>query len=334
MSETITNKIVITAGEPAGIGPDLCVLLSQNPCPRGTRFIVIADPIVLESRAKLLRKKLYLVPYDPKKNPEGIMELISITYPEHPVPGMLNPKNASITLDGIDLALNGCQQGEFDAMVTNPVSKSNLIAAGLPFTDHTTYLQKKCKAPHVVMVMFGEHSWCVALTTVHIPLKDVSRSLSTAGIVSTLSVIDHDFYLYLGKNPKIGVCGLNPHAGENGHIGREEIEIISPAILIAQKHGISCLGPISADTAFCAEQRNQFDVILASYHDQGLAPFKLANTFSGTNVTFGLPIIRTSVDHGIALDKAGNGNISSSSLESAVKRAIQFCITKRTHAKS
>ncbi|WP_092484457.1 4-hydroxythreonine-4-phosphate dehydrogenase PdxA [Candidatus Ichthyocystis hellenicum] len=326
------NRIIITAGEPAGIGPDLCVMLAQQPCPNGTRLIVIADPDVLESRACQLHMKLEMVPYETNQEPNGKIEILPIKYPESVVPGKLDPRNSPTLLASIDRAIHGCRNDEFTAMVTNPVNKATIMDAGLPFVDHTSYLRKKCKAQQVVMVLFGNRKWCVALMTTHIPIKDVSRSLSIEHVSRTLSVIDHDFSLYLGKKPKIGVCGLNPHAGEDGHIGREEIEIISPAILDAQNRGISCLGPLSGDTIFCDEQRRQFDVILASYHDQGLAPFKLANAFTGTNVTFGLPIIRTSVDHGTAVERAGQGNISSSSLEVAVQRAIQFCISKKNHA--
>ncbi|CUT17537.1 MULTISPECIES: 4-hydroxythreonine-4-phosphate dehydrogenase PdxA [Candidatus Ichthyocystis] len=325
------DKIIITAGEPAGIGPDLCVMLAQRPCPRETRLIVIADPYVLESRAHQLHLELKTVLYNTDQDPTGKVEILPIKYPEPVVPGKLDPRNSPALLESIDRAIHGCQNGEFNAMVTNPVNKATIMEANLPFVDHTSYLRKKCKSKQVVMALFGNRKWCVALMTTHIPIKDVSRSLSVEHVSRTLSIIDHDFSLYLGKKPKIGVCGLNPHAGEDGHIGREEIEVISPAILDAQDNGIICLGPLSGDTAFCDEQRQQFDVILASYHDQGLAPFKLANAFTGTNVTFGLPIIRTSVDHGTAIEKAGQGRISSRSLEISVQRAIQFCISKKNY---
>jgi len=240
------------------------------------------------------------------------------------VPGRLDPANGRYVLAILDRAIRGCLAGEYDAIVTAPVQKSVINDAGVPFTGHTEYLAEKARAPHVVMMLVGG-GLRVALATTHLPLSEVSRSISRESLVRTLRVLDQDLKKrFRIAKPRILVSGLNPHSGESGHLGREDIDVIAPAIADAVAAGIAASGPIPADTLFVPERLKNADCALAMYHDQGLPVLKYASFGRGVNVTLGLPFVRTSVDHGTALDLAGTGKADPGSLIEALKLAIEL----------
>ena len=247
---------------------------------------------------------------------------------KHPVrPGKLDPANASYVLAVLDRAIRGCLEREYDAMVTAPVQKSIINDAGIAFTGHTEYLAEKARSPQVVMMLVGG-GLRVALATTHLPLADVPRAITLQGLVSVLRVVDADlkrrFHI---ARPRILVAGLNPHSGESGHMGREDLDVITPALAAAKKEGIDAKGPIPADTLFVPERLKHADAVLAMYHDQGLPVLKYASFGHGVNVTLGLPFVRTSVDHGTALDLAGTGRADAGSLAEALKLAIELAST-------
>ena len=240
------------------------------------------------------------------------------------VAGKLDPANARYVLAILDRAIRGCLDGEYDAIVTAPVQKSAINDAGIAFTGHTEYLAEKSAAAHVVMMLVGG-GLRVALATTHLPLAEVPKSISRESLLRTMRVIDHDLKSrFRIAKPRILVSGLNPHSGESGHLGREEIEVIAPAIAEAEAMGIAASGPIPADTLFVPERLKGADCALAMYHDQGLPVLKYASFGRGVNVTLGLPFVRTSVDHGTALDIAGSGKADPGSLIEAVKLAIEL----------
>jgi len=317
-------RLIVTSGEPAGIGPDLCLKLAEREWP--CELVIAGDPDLLAERAQQLNLKLAFESHQPAKSPTahraGTVRISSQRLAAPCVPGRLNPANSRYVLELIDRAVAGCQSGEFDAMVTAPVQKSVINDAGIPFTGHTEYLAAKTAARMPVM-MLAAGSMRVALATTHLPLKRVSESLSVEGLVGVMTVLDHDLRQRYGCSPpRILVCGLNPHAGEGGHLGREELEVIAPAIAIARQKGIAASGPVPADTAFTPHALADADVVLAMYHDQGLPVLKFAGFGAAVNVTLGLPIIRTSVDHGTALALAGTGQADAGSLIAAVDHAI------------
>lgn len=240
------------------------------------------------------------------------------------VPGRLDVRNARYVLATLDRALAGALRGEYAAIVTAPVQKSVLNEAGVPFTGHTEYLQQRSGARQVVMMLVGG-GLRVALATTHLPLSAVPAALSIDGLIAVLEVLHADLRAKFGIDaPRIGVCGLNPHAGEGGYLGREEIEVIAPALERLRARGLRLEGPLAADTAFVPANARRFDAILAMYHDQGLAPLKYASFGQGVNVTLGLPFIRTSVDHGTALDLAGSGRADAGSMRAAIALAIEL----------
>ncbi len=240
------------------------------------------------------------------------------------VPGRLDVRNARYVLATLDRALAGALRGEYAAIVTAPVQKSVMNEAGVPFTGHTEYLQQRSGARQVVMMLVGG-GLRVALATTHLPLSAVPAALSIDGLIAVLEVLHADLRAKFGIDaPRIGVCGLNPHAGEGGYLGREEIEVIAPALERLRARGLRLEGPLAADTAFVPANARRFDAILAMYHDQGLAPLKYASFGQGVNVTLGLPFIRTSVDHGIALDLAGTGRADAGSMRAAIALAIEL----------
>lgn len=240
------------------------------------------------------------------------------------VPGRLDVRNARYVLATLDRALAGALRGEYAAIVTAPVQKSVLNEAGVPFTGHTEYLQQRSGARQVVMMLVGG-GLRVALATTHLPLSAVPAALSIDGLIAVLEVLHADLRAKFGIDaPRIGVCGLNPHAGEGGYLGREEIEVIAPALERLRARGLRLEGPLAADTAFVPANARRFDAILAMYHDQGLAPLKYASFGQGVNVTLGLPFIRTSVDHGTALDLAGTGRADAGSMRAAIALAIEL----------
>jgi 4-hydroxythreonine-4-phosphate dehydrogenase len=335
------KRIVITSGEPAGIGPDLIISLAEQLNKFDCQLLVLGDETLLRTRFDLLQKKslqkkplqkeLPLNVLDSAKLNESIenydskaINLLRLPCQSSSTPGELNPENASYVIDMLDKAIELCTSGFCDAMVTCPIQKSNLIEGGFSIQGHTEYLAEKCDVERVVMLLANEHLR-VALATTHIPLSEVSANIKQQDLVETLEIIDQDLQLKFGvDSPKILVCGLNPHAGESGHIGKEEIEIIEPALRELTEQGLDIVGPLSADTIFNESNRKQADAFLAMYHDQGLPVLKALGFGDSINITLGLPIIRTSVDHGTALALAGTGEADNRSLLRAIDCAIQL----------
>ena len=295
--------IALTSGEPAGIGPELCVRLARE------RWD--ADLVVIGDRALL----------------DGCPRIEQVDLATKVVPGKLDRANSPYVLAVLDRAIRGCVDREYDAMVTAPVQKSIINDAGIAFTGHTEYLAEKARSPQVVMMLVGG-GLRVALATTHLPLADVPGAINREALLKTLRVVDADLKRrFRIARPRILVAGLNPHSGESGHMGREDLDIITPALAAAQKEGIDAKGPIPADTLFVPERLKQADAVLAMYHDQGLPVLKYASFGRGVNVTLGLPFVRTSVDHGTALDLAGTGRADAGSLAEALKLAIELAST-------
>jgi 4-hydroxythreonine-4-phosphate dehydrogenase len=318
-----TPRIAITAGEPAGIGPDLVLELAADDF--SAELVVIADPRLLEARAERLGLPLELTPYDETAAPRcGTASIVPVEMAVPCQPGILDKRNADYVLRTLRRACQGCLAGEFDAMVTAPVQKSIISEAGHPFSGHTEFLAEETGAEEVVMLLTCEHLR-VALATTHLALADVPAAITKDRLVSVLRVLHRDLRDRFGiAAPRIAVLGLNPHAGESGHLGREEIEVISPTLDSLRAEGLQLTGPLPADTAFTPRVLGQADAVLAMYHDQGLPVLKYASFGQAVNVTLGLPIIRTSVDHGTALDLAGRGGADAGSLRSAVQLAIEL----------
>jgi 4-hydroxythreonine-4-phosphate dehydrogenase len=293
-------RIALTSGEPAGIGPELCVRVAREPC--AAELVVIGDRNLLAGAARI--------------------EHVPLARPV--TPGKLDPGNARYVLAVLDRAIRGCLSGEFDAMVTAPVQKSVINDAGVAFTGHTEYLAERVHAEHVVMMLVGG-GLRVALATTHLPLAEVPRAITAASLGRTLRVLDADLRrrFRIGA-PRILVAGLNPHSGESGHLGHEDRDVIAPAIAEARAAGIDVQGPVPADTLFVPERLKGADAVLAMYHDQGLPVLKYASFGRGVNITLGLPFIRTSVDHGTALDVAGTGRADAGSLREALQLAIEL----------
>ena len=310
-------RLALTCGEPAGIGPDLCVMIGAAATSLGADCEIhcLADESLLRQRAAQLG-----LPF-PAGNGFHVRH-IPLAAPV--TAGRLDARNARWVLSLLDAALAGCRSGEYQAMVTAPVQKSIINDAGIPFTGHTEYLADHCGVKRPVMLL-AAGSLRVALATTHLPLSAVSGAIDAATLDETLAIIHHDLGAHWGiPAPRIGVTGLNPHAGEGGHLGHEEIDTIAPAIARAAARGIRASGPWPADTLFTPRQLAQFDVVLAMYHDQGLPVLKHAGFGNAVNVTLGLPIIRTSVDHGTALDLAGTGRAEDGSLRAAIQLAAQL----------
>ena len=297
-------KIVITPGEPAGIGPDIVVqCLAEKKIPSSA--VIIADKNVLKARAEQLH-----LPF----NTEQIQHV-----PVHApvVPGELNPKNSSYVIETLTQAIQGCLNGKLDQLVTGPVHKAVINDAGIPFKGHTEFLAKLSGVKKTVM-MLANDQMRVALLTTHIPLKEVANHITAENLIETIKIIDSDFKAKWNISPRILVCGLNPHAGEGGHIGTEEKDIMVPTLKKLQQEGIKVMGPVSADTAFTPTSLKQAHVVLAMYHDQGLPAIKQSGFGETVNITLGLPFLRTSVDHGTALPLAGTGRASPQSFLKAL----------------
>jgi 4-hydroxythreonine-4-phosphate dehydrogenase len=318
----VRPRLALTCGEPAGIGPDICLQAGAQLLTEGADFDVVclADSALLNARAEQIGLQRH------SGTGFGIEHM---PLQKTVVAGQLDAGNARWVLSLLDRAIDGCMSGEFDAIVTAPVQKSVINEAGIAFTGHTEYLAQRCNAgPPVMMLAAG--SLRVALATTHLPVQAVSAAITAASLDEILDILQRDLH---GKwniaAPRIAVCGLNPHAGESGHMGREEIDVIAPAIARAQRRGIAATGPWPADTIFTPRQLANHDVVLAMFHDQGLPVLKYAGFGSAVNITLGLPLIRTSVDHGTALDLAGTGNAEHGSLLAAVKLAAQLARSQR-----
>jgi len=318
-------RIAITPGEPAGIGPDLCIALAQHHHP--AELVAIADPRLIQQRASLLGLELEIVEFDATSpaTPQqgGQLKVLPVELKAAVTPGTLAPENAHYVLETLRHAVRGCMQQDFSALVTGPVHKGIINEAGLPFTGHTEFLADLCQAEPVMMLAIPELR--VALATTHLPLSEVSQAITTASLEKTLRTLHQALTTYFGiRNPNILVCGLNPHAGENGHLGREELETINPVLEKLRQEGMRLQGPLPADTLFTPKYLSQADAVLAMYHDQGLPVLKHLGFGRAVNITLGLPMIRTSVDHGTALELAGTGQADMGSLQAALETAIEM----------
>ena len=309
-----TPTIAVTTGEPAGVGPELAARLATEAAAHGARLVLVGDRALLEERAG-------------RALPEASVQHVPLAVPSRP--GRLDPANARYVLALLDAALDGCVAGRFAAMVTAPVHKGVINDAGVPFSGHTEYLAERTATPLPVMMLVGG-GLRVALATTHLPLADVSAALTAERLEAVLTVLDADLRAKFAiRSPRILVCGLNPHAGEGGHLGREELDVIQPVLHRLGERGLRLTGPVPADTAFLPERLAGHDAVLAMYHDQGLPVLKRAAFGRGVNVTLGLPVLRTSVDHGTALDLAGTGRADPGSLRAAVDLAVELSAARR-----
>ncbi|HTI18178.1 MAG TPA: 4-hydroxythreonine-4-phosphate dehydrogenase PdxA [Trinickia sp.] len=322
--------IALTTGEPAGVGPELAAVALAGAAAHwpDVQFSVLGDAALLEARARAVGVDWAALVGGTAARVR--VERLSLAVPA--VAGQLDAANGRYVLGLLDAAIDGALAGRFDAIVTAPLQKSTINDAGVPFTGHTEYLAERTGTLRVVMMLAGTgvRPLRVALATTHLPLRDVPDALTIDGLVETLAIIDRDLRRDFGLPvPRILVTGLNPHAGENGYLGREEIDVISPALALAAQRGIDARGPYPADTLFQPRYLEQADCVLAMFHDQGLPVLKYATFGEGVNVTLGLPIIRTSVDHGTALDLAGTGRADAGSLIAAIDTAVAMARHRR-----
>jgi len=312
--------IAVTPGEPAGIGPELCMRLANQP--RDFALVLIADPTLLAERARLLGVSVTPAEWTGRAGTGLYVVPVPLARPVKP--GALDPRNAPYVIATLARAVEGCRSGAFDALVTAPVHKGIINDAGIPFTGHTEFLAERTGCDTVMMLAAG--TLRVALATTHLPLADVSRHITRARLRRTLAILAHDLTRRFAiADPSILVCGLNPHAGEGGHLGREEIDVIAPVIEELRAGGMRVRGPVPADTAFIPASLAGTDAVLAMYHDQGLPVLKHHDFAHAVNVTLGLPFPRVSVDHGTALELAGTGRADPSSLIAALALARRLC---------
>jgi 4-hydroxythreonine-4-phosphate dehydrogenase len=328
---TTPRLFALTPGEPAGIGPDLCLLLAREAQPHP--IIAIASQQLLADRAKQLGLNIQLISVSPDTWPQQAAASGSLYVWDTPlaatvIPGQLNNANAAYVLQTLTRAGQGCIDGHFAGMITAPVHKGVINDAGIAFSGHTEFLAELTHTEQVVM-MLATHGLRVALVTTHLPLKDVAAAITPERLSRVTRILDHDLRTKFGiAQPRILVCGLNPHAGEGGHLGREEIDVIEPTLQQLRSEGIDLIGPLPADTLFTPKHLEHCDAVLAMYHDQGLPVLKYKGFGAAVNVTLGLPIIRTSVDHGTALDLAGSGKIDSGSLQVALQTAYEMAASQ------
>lgn len=342
--------IAITPGEPAGIGPDLLLQLVSRDLetPAGVVLVAVADPAMLAARADLLGLPINIVPLSPDGDireqlladsaavadapllakgtgsTAATLRVWPVSLAEHATPGQLNSRNAAYVLETLRIAIAGCLSGQFTAMVTGPVHKGIINDAGFSFSGHTEFLAEQCQVDQTVMMLATE-GLRVALATTHLPLRDVADAITQPSLSRTIEILHHDLVEKFGiRQPVILVCGLNPHAGEGGHLGREEIDIISPVLETYRQRGWQLNGPLPADTLFTNKYLANADAVLSMFHDQGLPVLKYKGFGAACNITLGLPMIRTSVDHGTALDLAGSGTADAGSLVTAIKAALQM----------
>ena len=319
-------RLAVTPGEPAGIGPELLIQAVQQGCDH--ELVAFADPDLLQQRANLLKLPLKLKIFDPHRSPTpllpGELHIKPITLSKPSFPGILDVDNANYVLACLDAAIDVCKDTQCAGLITGPVQKSIINDAGIAFSGHTEYLAQKTSTDTVVMMLATE-KMRVALATTHLPLRKVSDAISSDLLHKVIKILSNDLKTKFAlEQPKILVCGLNPHAGEGGHLGSEETEIISPAINYFKTQGLDLIGPLPADTLFTEKHLKSADAILAMYHDQGLPVLKHSGFGRAANITLGLPIIRTSVDHGTALDLAGKGIADCGSFEVAISMATQM----------
>jgi 4-hydroxythreonine-4-phosphate dehydrogenase len=324
--DTPVQRIAITAGEPAGIGPDLIATLAQHD--HACELVVVGNAELLNARARQLGLPLKTLTYDPHKPPapsiRGRIHVDDVALQTPCIAGVLNPANANYVLATLERAGRGCLSGEFAAVVTAPVQKSVIAESGTPFSGHTEYFAELCGVPLPVMLLCADELR-VALLTTHLPLAEVPRNVTHERITRIGILLNAGLQRLFGiESPRIAVLGLNPHAGESGQLGHEERDIIEPAVQGLREQGLNVTGPLPADSAFTRESLTNFDAVLAMYHDQGLPVLKHAGFGHAVNVTLGLPIVRTSVDHGTALSLAGTGAADAGSLSAALQLAENF----------
>ena len=322
------HRVVITPGEPAGIGPDLVVQLAQRSWP--VELVICADASVLEARAKTLNLPLTLLPYQAENAPlpqqAGTLTLLPVPLRTPVVPGQLSTENGHYVVETLARACDGCLSGEFAALITGPVHKGVINDAGVAFTGHTEFFEARSHSAKVVMMLATEELR-VALATTHLPIKAVSDAITPELLREVIAILHHDLRTKFGiADPHVLVCGLNPHAGEGGHMGTEEIDTIIPVLDEMRALGMNLSGPLPADTLFQPKYLDHADAVLAMYHDQGLPVLKYQGFGRGVNITLGLPFIRTSVDHGTALDLAGQGKADVGSFITALNLAIKMIV--------
>jgi 4-hydroxythreonine-4-phosphate dehydrogenase len=318
-------RIALTSGEPAGVGPELCLAIARQPGPH--EIVCLADRNLLAERARQLGSRIELREYDPLVRQPHDPDTLTVLHQPLGTPsraGQLDQRNARYVLGMLDRAIDGAVSGEFAAIVTAPVHKGVINDGGVAFTGHTEYLAQRTGAALPVMLLAAP-AMRVALATTHLPLKAVSAAITIESLLAIATILEQDLRKWWGISaPRIAVCGLNPHAGEGGYLGDEEIRVIAPAIEEMRRRGIQASGPLPADTAFVPAMLARCDAVLAMYHDQALPVIKHAGFDRAVNITLGLPILRTSVDHGTALDLAGTGRADAGSLAAAIELASQI----------
>jgi 4-hydroxythreonine-4-phosphate dehydrogenase len=323
-------RIALTSGEPAGIGPELCLAIARTVIP--CELVCLGDRTLLAERSRQLGWHIALRDYgathashrEARPHEPNTLTVLHQPLAVPSKPGQLDKRNARYVLDLLDRAIDGAVSGEFAAIVTAPVHKGVINDGGVAFTGHTEYLAQRTGSALPVMLLAAP-GMRVALATTHLPLKDVSAAITVDSLLATAAILDADLRKWWGiESPRIAVCGLNPHAGEGGYLGDEEIKVIAPAINLMRERGIRATGPLPADTAFVPQMLAECDAVLAMYHDQGLPVIKHAGFDRTVNVTLGLPILRTSVDHGTALDLAGTGRADPGSLAAAIRLATEI----------
>ena len=322
----MTNRIAITPGEPAGVGPDLVIALAQQPWP--VQLVVVASKELIQQRAEQLNLPIKLINYNAELEaiPQvaGTLTILDIPLAQPCIAGNLDASNGAYVVETLKVASDKNMSGEFDAIVTGPVHKGLINKSGVPFSGHTEYFAHQANCSDVVM-MLATKGLRVALVTTHIPLAYVSKAITFERLQKVTRILHKDLQCKFGiKEPKIYACGINPHAGEDGHLGREEIEVMEPAFAELRAEGINIIGPLPADTIFQEKYLKDADAILSMYHDQGLPVLKYKGFGSSVNITLGLPFIRTSVDHGTALELAGVGKADSGSMIEAISSAISL----------
>jgi len=328
---TQPQRVVITPGEPAGIGPDLVVQLAQLDWP--VELVVCADEKLLTDRAAMLGLPLTLLPYLAGSNPApqkaGTLTLLSVPLHVSVTPGALNVQNGAYVVETLARACDGATNGEFAALITGPVQKSIINDAGIPFIGHTEFFEERSGTQKVVMMLATEELR-VALATTHLPLKAISEAITADLLREVIAILHNDLRTKFGiQAPHILVCGLNPHAGEGGHMGMEEIDTIIPVLEEMRAKGMNLSGPLPADTLFQPKYLDHADAVLAMYHDQGLPVLKYQGFGRAVNITLGLPFIRTSVDHGTALELAGHGKANVGSFITALNLAIKMIVNSQ-----